>query len=66
MKVVVDLDVCQGYVCCVMEAPTVFDVDDATSKAVVLHDDPPEELRAEIEAAARSCPARAIRLASAV
>lgn len=62
LKVTVDLNTCQGYVCCVMEAPEVFDIDDAVGKAVLLQERPSEELRSKVEAAARACPARAIRV----
>lgn len=60
LRVAVDLDICQGYVCCVMEAPEVFDVDDATGRSLLLVAEPDESLRASVEAAARACPARAI------
>jgi len=61
MKVILDLDACQGYACCMMEASSVFDLDD-TGKAVVLRPEPAEELRAQVESAARACPAKAIRV----
>lgn len=60
MKVTVDLDTCQGYACCMMEASAVFDLDESAGKAIVLDETPSEELRSEVEAAARTCPARAI------
>lgn len=60
MKVTVDQQLCQGYVCCVMEAPEVFDIDDEAGKAIVLTADPDERLRAAVQTAVRSCPARAI------
>lgn len=63
MKVTVDLDRCQGYVCCVMAAPEVFDVDDDTAKVVLLSARPPAELRHKVEFAARSCPTQAIEVA---
>lgn len=63
MKVTVDLERCQGYVCCVMEAPEVFDVDDDAGKAVLLAENPSEALRDTVEAAVRACPSRAIALA---
>ncbi|MFJ3776285.1 ferredoxin [Streptomyces sp. NPDC090075] len=62
MKVILDLDACQGYSCCLMEAASVFDLDDATGKALLLQPAPPAELRVQVENAARSCPARAIRV----
>ena len=58
-----DLAACQGYVCCVMAAPEVFDVDDETAKVVLLTAEPDESLRAKVEEAVRSCPSRALRIA---
>ena len=60
-KVTVDLDLCQGYANCLIEAPALFDIDDDTNKAIILggdeHDEP---LRAQADASVRGCPARAI------
>lgn len=62
-KITVDLNVCQGYAACLIESPALFDIDDDTDKAVVLggpeHD---ESMRAQAEAAALACPARAITI----
>lgn len=63
MKVVADLSACQGYVCCVMAAPEVFDVDDDSGKVVLLAAEPGESLRVKVEEAVRSCPSGALRLA---
>jgi ferredoxin len=60
MKVTVDLTACQGYACCMMEAPEVFDLDEDLGKVLLLQENPPEELRAKTESAARGCPAKAI------
>ncbi len=60
IRVSVDLDGCMGYACCMMEAPNVFDIDDESGKAVLLVENPPEELRDDVERGARSCPARVI------
>ncbi|OBH52855.1 ferredoxin [Mycobacterium sp. E2479] len=60
LKVRIDLTACQGYACCMMEAPELFDLDDVSGKAVLFTDDPPEEQRARAADAARACPARAI------
>ena len=65
MKVEADLDACQGYVCCVMAAPEVFDVDDDTAKVVLLNAAPGEALRAKVADAVRSCPSRALRVIDA-
>jgi ferredoxin len=58
----VDADLCQGHAVCVSEAPEVFRIDARTGKVALVDDQPPEELRAKIEAAARYCPTRAISL----
>lgn len=60
MRVTVDLDKCNAYANCVMEAPEVFDLDASTGMAVVTQESPPAELRARVEAAARVCPVQAI------
>ena len=60
MRVTVDLDRCNAYANCLMEAPDVFDLDDATGLAKVLQANPPEEMREKVLAAARVCPVQAI------
>ena len=60
MRVILDLGRCNAYGNCVIEAPDVFDIDDATGLAVVLEEHPAEERRAKVEAAARLCPVLAI------
>ena len=59
MKIVVDLDLCQGHSVCLGEAPEVFAVlekDDGYPQVKVLLENPPEELREKVNAAARYCP----------
>ena len=59
MKVVVDVDLCQGHSVCLGECPEVFDVvevDDGYPQVRVLQENPPEELRDKVLAAARYCP----------
>ncbi|MFD0772968.1 ferredoxin [Streptomonospora algeriensis] len=65
MKLVLDLDACQGYANCLIESPGLFDLDDHTDKAVLLDEAPSEDRRAEAEAAVRGCPARAISIEGA-
>lgn len=60
MRVTVDLGRCNAYGNCVIEAPDVFDIDDASGLAIVLQESPPEELRAKVQAAAKLCPVLAI------
>ena len=64
MRVEVDLSACQGYVCCVMAAPEVFDTGDDSGKVVLLTARPDESLRAKVTEAVRSCPSGALRLAN--
>lgn len=62
MKVEADLGACQGYLCCLMAAPEVFDIDDDTAKVVLRTASPDEALRAKVEDAVRSCPSGALRI----
>jgi ferredoxin len=62
VKVGVDLGLCQGHGVCAGEAPEVFAVDPAESRVVLLEANPPETLRAKVEAAVKYCPTRALRI----
>ena len=62
MKIRVDLDLCQGHGVCVEEAPELFALDAATSKVVVLDQNPPESLRKKLAVAVKYCPTRALRI----
>ncbi len=61
MKVIVDRDLCQGHGVCESEAPAVFTVS-KSNVVEVLDESPPEELRAEVEAAVKFCPTHALRI----
>jgi ferredoxin len=61
MRVVVDLDLCQGHGVCESEAPLVFELAKRETVAI-LDDAPPEERRAEVEAAVRYCPTSALHI----
>lgn len=62
MKVIVDLDRCEGHARCVEVAPEVFALnDDGQSEVIVAN--PGEALRPQIERAVRLCPRQAITLA---
>ena len=66
MRVVVDLDLCQGHGVCQNEAPEIFRVVDRAgdyARVEVILERPPEEMRAQAEAAARYCPNRVITIA---
>jgi ferredoxin len=61
VHVSVDTSLCNGYGNCVVAAPAVFDLDESTNLAVVLHENPDgDDQDAALEAAA-DCPARAIK-----
>jgi ferredoxin len=59
MRVVVDFDRCESNALCMAAAPEVFEVRE-DDFLYVLQDEPPEELRAKVEEAARVCPKQAI------
>ncbi len=59
MRVVVNFDLCESNALCMAEAPEVFEVRD-DDFLYVLDEEPPEELRAKVQAAARVCPKQAI------
>jgi ferredoxin len=61
-RVSIDQQVCQGYACCVMGVPSVFDLDDETGKAAVIDAEPEDSLRSAVDGAVRGCPVRAIRV----
>ena len=65
MRVIVDLELCQGHALCQEEAPEVFRVREragAYDQVELLIEEPPEALRKQVESAARHCPNRVIRL----
>lgn len=61
-KVSIDPEKCQGYACCVMTAPTIFDLGSDAQRAVVLQPEPGDDLRDVVDKAVRGCPAQAISL----
>ncbi|WP_433286283.1 ferredoxin [Pseudonocardia sp. CA-142604] len=61
MRAHINLDRCQGYANCVLEAD-VFDIDDGTGQAYVRLADIPAELADDVRRSASSCPAHAIRV----
>jgi ferredoxin len=62
MNVQVDQDRCVSAGHCVVAAAAVFDQRDEDGVVVLLDATPPAELAAEVESAAESCPAQAIRV----
>lgn len=61
MRVVVDLSRCESNAMCMAAAPEVFEVGD-DDQLVVLQEEPPEALRAKVEAAVLACPKQAITI----
>jgi ferredoxin len=59
MKLTVDWMRCEGNGACVAEAPEVFDLND-DDELTVLAEEPPERLRAQLNAAVSACPKRAL------
>jgi ferredoxin len=61
MRVVVNFDLCESNALCVEVAPEVFEVRD-DDFLYVLEENPPEEQREKMLAAARVCPKNAISI----
>jgi ferredoxin len=62
MRIEVDCARCEGNGQCVVDAPDVFDLDEDDNLIVFTYDPPPEHW-AQVEAAVRSCPKRALAIA---
>jgi ferredoxin len=60
-RVVVDFDRCESNALCMAAAPEVFEVRD-DDFLYVLQENPPDDLRAKCEEAARVCPKQAIKI----
>jgi ferredoxin len=63
MKLVVDMNVCQGHARCWDLCPEVFDLDEEGLATVILDEVPPE-LESKARQAANNCPERAITVTS--
>jgi ferredoxin len=61
MRVVVDFDQCESNALCMAAAPEVFEVRD-DDFLYVLDEEPPEQLRDKVVAAANACPKTAITI----
>ena len=61
LRIVVDVDLCQGHGVCESEAPQMFEVD-AHRKVVVLDSSPDESQRKNLELAVKYCPTHALSL----
>jgi ferredoxin len=61
MRVVVDFQSCESNALCMAACPEVFEVRD-DDFLYLLNENPPEELRAKVEEAAKVCPKQAITI----
>ncbi|WP_280181049.1 ferredoxin [Nocardia farcinica] len=61
MRIVVDLDLCQGHAMCQAEAPEVFRVP-KRGRVEILDPAPGPGLRAQVADAVRYCPTQALSL----
>ncbi len=61
MKVSIDSSKCQGHGRCALTSPAVFDIDD-DGYGIVIVDEVPEGLEAEVRSAVASCPESAITI----
>jgi ferredoxin len=62
MRVLADMDLCQGHQMCQGEAPEVFGFDAGADVVSLLQEQPAESLRPQVEAAVRYCPAMALAI----
>ncbi|WP_378742495.1 ferredoxin [Nocardia brasiliensis] len=63
MRIVADLDLCQGHAVCQDEAPDAFRVP-KRGKVEILMDAPDEAARADVERAVHYCPTQALSIVS--
>lgn len=61
MKVKIDLDLCESNQLCVAACPDVFKMSD-DDELIILIEEPGEELKYDLEAAANVCPRLAISI----
>ena len=62
MRVIADLDLCQGHQMCQGEAADVFGFDQDADTVTLLDEHPDESKRPQVEAAVRYCPAMALAI----
>ncbi len=61
LRIVVDMDLCQGHGVCESEAPDLFEVD-RDRKVAVLDEHPGEDQRKALELAVKYCPTHALSI----
>lgn len=62
MKIVADMDLCQGHAVCAAEAPDIFAVP-KRGQVEILDPNPGSEHKADVENAVRYCPTQALLVA---
>ncbi|MCP5395276.1 MAG: ferredoxin [Sphingomonadaceae bacterium] len=62
MKVVVNLDLCQGHARCEDLCPEVFSTDAVEGKCVIENAEVPAEFEEKVRLAVRNCPEGALRV----
>jgi ferredoxin len=62
MRIFADQDKCVAAGLCVLAVGAVFDQRDSDGMVVLLDDDPPSQLQAEVRRASELCPSGAIRV----
>lgn len=62
MKVLVDLEQCEGNRKCMLVCPEVFRVDEASDRVELLVAEPDESLRRKVQEAVDKCPRGALSL----
>jgi ferredoxin len=62
MRVFADQEKCVAAGLCVLNAGAVFDQRDSDGIVVMLDDDPPSQLQADVRRASELCPSSAIRI----
>lgn len=58
----IDPQICEGCLRCVMETPSVFELEESTGKAIVTQAEPDDTLRTSVDRAVRGCPVHAISI----
>jgi len=61
MKIVADMDLCQGHAVCAAEAPDIFEVP-KRGQVEILDPSPGPEHRTEVASAVRYCPTQALSI----
>lgn len=64
MKVIVNLDLCQGHARCEDICPQVFSTDAVEGKCVIADPQVPVELEDRVRLAVRNCPEGALRVSA--